>query len=146
MDNLLFPFDSWDEHSVHKQPQRHNSWQLVSRKEKKRSSRTPCLFWAPQHVWSNHSTDGRKRRASRTQLFNSLHCKHDLFEWWGKSQDILVWAGPPLATTNSHGTVSPLRKTFRYKSSRAAWIKPNASRLSVLLSACKAVTCAASLC
>lgn len=41
---------------------------------------------------------------------------------------------PPLATTNSHGTVSPLRQTFSYKSSSPAWIKPNASRLNVAVS------------
>lgn len=44
------------------------------------------------------------------QLFNSLQCKHDPFEWRGISQDILVWADLPKRPRNNHGTVFVLQR------------------------------------
>lgn len=44
------------------------------------------------------------------QLFNPLQHKHDLFEWWGISQDILVWEDLPKQLWATHGSVFAFQK------------------------------------
>lgn len=111
-------------------------------------------------ILDNVSQEKRgKKQQSSLPVFSLPICLQQLFHRWQEQkgqqdsaiqftslQTWSVWMArqkprhscvgrpPPLATTNSHGTVSPLRQTFSYKSSSPAWIKPNASRLNVAVS------------
>lgn len=71
MANLLFPFDSWDEHTAHKQPRRHNSWQLVKRKEKKEAAELPA--YSEPLTMSEATIPQMARREGPAGLSYSIH-------------------------------------------------------------------------
>lgn len=61
------------------------------------------------------------------QLFNPLQCKHDPFEWRGRSQDILVWADlPKQPGTTVALCLSSRGKALRYSCSRSRRVCPEA--------------------
>lgn len=76
------------------------------------------------------------RGGQKGPLFNRVQCKHDLFGWWGISQDILVWADLPKQPGTSVALCLLLRdKSLSYESSGSAWVCPKAKVWRKLFSA-----------